>query len=192
MFNLKKISKLTSLVLVFTFLTGCASLSLPASPTPTSVPPTKTPIPATDIPTPPPTPTEQPFTDIVTDFEILFTGEDCIVTGPDMVESGDYTFKFIDKSGIHGYLQIFHLTEGKTYQDILDPQSEPGELYPKPRWVHDGTQIESDSQVVRDYSIDIETWRLDEVGIHVISCYLGLPHKCWFAAPVNVQEKLSD
>jgi hypothetical protein len=182
MFNLKKISKLTILVLVFTFLTGCASLSLPASPTPTSVPPIKTPIPAT----------EQSFTDIVTDFEILFTGEDCFVTGPDMVESGDYTFKFIDKSGIHGYLQIFHLTESKTYQDILDPQSEPGELYPKPRWVHDGTQIESDSQVVRDYSIDIETWRLDEVGIHVISCYLGLPHKCWFAAPVNVQEKLSD
>ena len=192
MFNLKKISKLTILVLVFTFLTGCASLSLPASPTPTSVPPTKTPIPATDIPTPPPTPTEQPFTDIVTDFEILFTGEDCFVTGPDMVESGDYTFKFIDKSGNFGYLWMLHLHEGKTHQDVLDRQSEPGELFPKPGWAHYDTQIERDSQMVKDYRIDIETWRLDEVAIHLIICYLDLPHMTWFPAPINVQEKLSD
>jgi hypothetical protein len=45
---------------------------------------------------------------------------------------GDYAFTIIDESDWKGELWLINLNEGKTLQDMLDLQSEPGEWYEKP------------------------------------------------------------
>ena len=174
--NHQQISRqlLWSLFILFLFV-GC---SAPATPTP--IQPTET-----SSPTPVP--------EIVAEFEITFDGKDCTVKGPTEVQAGKHTFSFFDISDdMRGELWLVNLDEGKTIQDELDLQSEPGEWHEKPSWVHYDARDSYKSQESNGKRISFETWRLDKVGEHIILCYVVNPQMLWFAAPIIVVEAPSE
>ena len=107
--------------------------------------------------------------------------------------AGEVTTHFIDRSDMRGELWLVYLDEGKTFQDHLDLQSEPGEWYPKPPWVHYDSRVANESQESNGVRVDIETWNLDKVGEHTILCYVSSPPQMlWFAAPLMVVEPPSE
>ena len=138
-------------------------------------------------PSPTPTPTATPTPIVVT-----FDGNDCTVTGPTELPAGEHTFIFIDRSDMRGELWLVYLEDGKTLQDCLDLQSEPGEWYPKPPWVFYDSRVSIESQESNGRRVDSSTWKLDRVGEHTILCYVPSPQMLWFAAPLMVVETPSE
>jgi hypothetical protein len=150
------------------FLTACTT-SQPI-PTATSLPPTLS---------------SQPI-------EVKFTGDDCTVTGPTELPAGKHTFTFIDESGMDAELWLLSLRDGKTTQDILDRQSEPGDWYPKPGWVSYDTRLSIESKESDGRRVDSYIWNLLKVGEHTISCYVPSPQMMWFPAPLMIVEATSE
>jgi hypothetical protein len=185
--NLHKFSQqVMGAMLVGLLLVGCGA---PAA-TPTPIPPTDTPtlVPPADTPTP----TSDPLPEIIAEFEVTFDGNGCTVTGPTELPAGEHTFVFIDRSDImRGELWLVNLDDGKTFQDHLDGQSEPGEWYQKPSWAHYDFGF-TKSEYLEDRRVDTSTWKLDKVGEHTSYCYVNSPPKLWVAAPIIVVEALSE
>ncbi len=158
--------------LLFVLLTGCTTTT-PEIPTlePTVIS-TQTSI--------PPTPSlHQPI-------EVTFDGNECTVSGPTEIPTGNYPFVWNDLSEQQNTdFWVSRLLDGKTFQDLLDLQSEPGEYFPKPSWV-----VHSPGY----YSFTAEVWViiLDEVGEHAI--YLGgkNPLSIWHCASFQVFEDPSE
>ena len=137
--------------------------------------------------------TSEPLPETVAEFEVTFDGNDCTVTGPAELPAGDHTFIFIDRSDMRGELWLVYLEDGKTTQDQLDMQSEPGEWYPKPSWVYYDSKVSFESEELEGRRVDSSTWRLDRVGEHTILCYVAAsPQKLWFVAPIIVIEAPSE
>ena len=161
-------------ILVTLLLVGCGA---PAA-TPTPIPPTATLTPV------PPTATLTP----VPPIEVTFDGTECTVSGPTELPTGDHKFVLKDLSEQNQVLYVSLLLDGKTYQDLLDLQSEPGEYYPKPRWsVHTtgGMRRNAKGENVYTFSLDIE-------GEHAIYLGSAFPHSLWFCAPLKVIEAPSE
>ena len=164
-------------------------------PIPTPVP-TNTPIP-TNTPTPSPptvtsTPTDEPLPEA--EFEVVFDGKDCTVDGPTELPAGEHTFDFIDTSYFRGEVYLIYLQEGKTFQDNLDLQNEPGHWYPKPAWAYYDSRLDSSKRPESNgRRVTLTTWNLDRVGEHTIICYVGgSSQKLWFAAPLMITETPSE
>ena len=122
-------------------------------------------------------------------IEVVFDGVDCIVSGPTELPSGEVTTRFVDQTDLNAELWLVNLDEGKTIQDQLDLQSEPGVWFPKPDWVHYDSRVANESQEQNGNRIDTETWDLSKVGEHNILCYVSSPEQLlWFAAPVYIVE----
>jgi hypothetical protein len=69
-------------------------------------------------------------------FEVRFDGDECTVSGPDEVLAGDHSFVLYDLSEQRvERLAVLRLVQGKTFQDLLDKQGEPGEWVQHPSWV---------------------------------------------------------
>jgi len=151
----------------------------PLPPTPTPMPPTPTLLPGTPTPVPP-TPTP---------IVVTFDGNDCTVTGPTELPTGEHSFLLKDLSGQRQVLYVSHLLDGKTFQDMLDLQSEPGEWYPKPSWViHPGRRpTERIAEGEHLY-----TFVLNKEGEHSIELYASSPRSLWFCAPLKVMEAPSE
>jgi hypothetical protein len=126
---------------------------------------------------------------VVDPIEVTYTGEDCTVIGPTELPAGEHGFIFIDSSGLSGGLYLVRLEEGKTFQDHLDGQSEPGVWYPKPPWVFYDRQLSLESEEVNGDRVDKSIWKLDKVGEHTILCYADSPRLLWFAAPLFIVEE---
>jgi hypothetical protein len=126
---------------------------------------------------------------VVKPIVVTFTGEDCTVSGSTELPAGEHAFIFIDQSGLSGELYLVRLEEGKTFQDHLDGQSEPGEWYPKPPWVFYDDQVSIESEDTNDGRVDKSFWRLDNVGEHTILCYVDSPRLLWFAAPLFIVDE---
>ena len=125
-------------------------------------------------------------------IEVTFDGNDCIVTGPTELPAGEHTTIFIDQTDLVAELYLLNLEEGKTTQDILDGQSEPGEWYLNPGWVFYDRRISTDSEESNGERVDTITWDLDKVGEHPIACYVPSPEKMWFVAHLWVVEAQSE
>ena len=140
-----------------------------------------------------PEPTSIPLLEKEADFEIKYSGDDCKVTGPTKVSAGEHTFKFIQSSDLKGELYLIYLRDGKTFQDLLDGQSEPGEWYQRPSWYDYDTRVSFEYETVEDNRVIIATIKLDKVGEHAIICIVRLPQKqFWLVAPVTVEEISSE
>ena len=68
------------------------------------------------------------------------------------------------------------LEDGKTFQDLLDKQSEPGEYVPRPDWAVQSFKFSSDRQVW--------TINLDKAGEYAIGVGGYNPDSLWFCAPL--------
>jgi hypothetical protein len=179
------------LIVLGLFLLGCSS-----GPTDEEVAAlvTNTPIP-TNTPTPSPptvtsTPTDEPLPNAA--FEVVFDGKDCTVDGPTELPAGVHAFKFIDTSDFIGEVYLIYLQEGKTFQDNIDLQNEPGDWYPKPEWAYYDARYSSKRLESNGSKVTLSTWKLDRVGEHTILCYVPRPQKLWFAAPLMIIETPSE
>jgi hypothetical protein len=160
---------------------GCATT---AQETPS---PERTPIP-TSMPsdTSKPTSTPLPLDEAI---EVTFDGDECTVAGPTELPSGEHNFILKYPSEGRVDLWMSFLQDGKTYQDLLDMQSEPGEYFQEPSWVL------WDPRILRGWneSVDGEvfTFMLNKVGEHVIYVGTYSPGAIWFCAPMVVTEASS-
>ena len=159
-------------VLLLLVLLGCGA---PATPTP--IPPTDKPtsIPPTAIPTP--TLTPQPI-------EVTFDGNECTVSGPTELPIGEHSFIRKDLTGNDAELYVEYYIDGKTLQDYLDLQSEPGEYVSDQPWairsIKRGTEW-NESLGGKEY-----TFLLNEGGEHIIIIAGFSPRSIWFCAPLWV------
>ena len=134
-------------------------------------------------PSPTPTPTATPTPIVVT-----FDGNECTVSGPTELPTGEHSFLVKDLSGQRLLLYVSRLVDGKTFQDMLDLQSEPGEYYSKPSWViYPGRTSERIAE-----GEDLFTFSLDKEGEHAIYLFGDWPLSLWFCAPLKVMEAPSE
>ena len=85
-------------------------------------------------------------------------------------------------------IYVSHLTDGHTYQELLDPQSEPGEYYPKPNWVVYATKRDFEFERNEAGTELAWTFFLEEEGEYAIYIGGSKPDDLWFCAPLQVVE----
>lgn len=175
--------------LVLALVPACTT-SIPEEPVPAE--PQETSIPEEPIITTEPQETPLPTPEPIIEFEVTYDGNGCVSEGPTEVLPGEHTFKFIDKTDVGEELWLLYIDEGKTFQDHLDEQSEPGDWYPKPSWVHYGSKKSSYYEETDDGRVEISVWDLNKIKEYTIMCYDGYPQNLWFVAPIFVVESLSE
>lgn len=125
-------------------------------------------------------------------IEVIFTGDDCTVTGPSELPAGKHTITFIDESDMDSELWLIRLKEGKTFQDVLNEQSEPGDWYAKRDWQYYDAIVSVESKESEGRRIDTYIWNLPQVGEHAISCYVDSPRLHYWVAPITIVEAPSE
>lgn len=113
--------------------------------------------------------------------EVTFDGSECTVDGPDEVSRGAYYFILNDKSDKNLQLWINQILEGKTFEDLLDWQEEPGVYRAPPTWIEHPRST---------YSLKSETTvhYLDQVGNYATLVGGFNPSSLWFCEPFRVVE----
>jgi hypothetical protein len=121
-----------------------------------------------------------PPEEIIEYGELSFDGTECIVSGPTKIPTGNYIIAFNDTSVQPGIqLYVTGLDEGKTMQDLIERQSEPGEWVPKPEWAFYGT---------RQWSPAEKEWVhiISQAGEYVIYVNSESPDFLWFCSQITV------
>jgi hypothetical protein len=67
-------------------------------------------------------------------IEVTWNGTECTVSGPAELPAGEHTFVLYDLDKQIANLAVSRLVQGKTFQDMLDKQDEPGEDFAWPSW----------------------------------------------------------
>jgi hypothetical protein len=163
------VQRLICVVLLTGILMACTSSTPDAAPT--SLPPTE----ISGLPTP--TLVDEP----VLFGEVTFDGSECTVEGPDEVPRGVYYFILNDESDKKLQLWVNQILEGKTFEDLLGWQDEPGVYRPPPAWIEHPRST---------YSFDAETTvhYLDQVGSYATLVGGYNPSSLWFCEPFRVVE----
>lgn len=158
------------LIIFLLALSGCSGQAA-QEPTPTNLPPRPT---VTEIP---PTPTSIPPTEIPIIFQLSFDGEECTLSGPAEVQPGEMSIRLVDLTDNDNGIWTGLITDGHTYQDLLDMQSEPGDYFRKPDWVVYPTKTgaQKDSEGSR-----ISTFNFTEAGEYNVNVGKSLPASLWF------------
>jgi hypothetical protein len=123
----------------------------------------------------PPTSTHQTI-----DFEVTFDGNGCTVSGPTEVPIGDYSFLLNNASDRRVKLVVGQLLDGHTFQDMVDLQNEPGDIFAIEPW------MSKPFYYTKDHKIYIVS--LDEAGEHVISISVYNHVAIWLCVPFQVIE----
>jgi hypothetical protein len=111
---------------------GCGSSESTDTTTKSTIAATTTASSTTATPT-----TAPPSTASAADYiiELTFDGSVCTTIGPAVVPTGVHSFVVRDLTGESpADMRTMAITDGHTYQDLLDLQSEPGEYVPLPEW----------------------------------------------------------
>jgi hypothetical protein len=112
------------------------------------------------------------------------------------VPAGRQTIFFIDQSDINSniYLHYYpvYFDDGKTYQDYLNAQSEPGAWFEWPAWAHPAGRSSSNKLVEsNDGRVESTTWSLWQVGEHALLC-IDNPDNMWIAGTFMVVDAPSE
>ena len=157
---------LFSLFLII-FLTACTTAQ------PDQAPATLSPTETIALPTP--TLVDEP----ILFGEVTFDGKECTVAGPEEVSRGLYYFILNDESDTNLQLWLNQILEGKTFEDLLDWQEEPGVYRPAPNWIeHPRSMYFKDVDTIVHY--------LDQVGTYAILLGSYDPASLWFCEPFRV------
>lgn len=140
----------------------------------------------TSAPTATPTLTPDPFAEAI---EVIFDGKECVVIGPSELPVGKNSFILKDLSDKKVDIWVSLLSDGKTFQDLVDQQNEPGEYFPKPDWVHHTSFIRGGWNDLVEGAVF--TFIFTNEGEHAI--YVGgyRPETLWFCAPIMIIEASS-
>ena len=137
-----------------------------------------------DAPEPTPTPSPSPEP-VVEAGEVIFDEGDCKVTVPNNIPTGWYSFSFKNLAEDEYDLVVAMMEEGKTFQDLLDAQNEPGEPVRRDNlytWARQPTsaQLKSDGSKVHTFHFSIE----GEYFIYAWSWETETrPHRMWLCSP---------
>jgi hypothetical protein len=120
---------------------------------------------------------------IVVDF--YGDAETCQVSAPDVLPEGKYRFILNDlDEETAADLYIGRITGDHKYQELLDPQEEPGKYYSKPEWLIYAfkNEVEIVSEDERRYTVTLEP------GEHAIYVFTTPKGGLWFCTPIMVVE----
>jgi hypothetical protein len=128
--------------------------------------------------------------EIPAEIEVSFYGESCDTTAPEELPVGKYQFILKDLSRkFPSELYVARITGEHSYQELLDPQEEPGQYYPKPDWLIYALKIgKVGSGIPEDEKHYTVTF---EAGEHAIYIATSLPEGgwgLWFCTPLMVAE----
>ena len=136
------------------------------------------------------TPAESPEDVVIEAGEVIFNGTDCSVTGESKLPPGKYSYVLQDESEYEAQLFIGRLLEGKTTQDMIDLQGEPGAYLPRQEYdeafdyaVEPGSAKEKPDGRVHTYILNTE----GEYTIGIWS-YEMETVPVWFCAPLWIEE----
>jgi hypothetical protein len=134
----------------------------------------------------PPSPTALPSpTPVIEAGEVIFDGTDCTVTVPNELPTGWYSISFTNLTEDEFDLVVGRFEEGKTYQNLLDAQSEPGEYVPEENF-YDWPRQPSSAKLEPDGS-KVHTFNLSIEGEHFIYAWSWetetTPHRMFLCAP---------
>ncbi len=107
------------------------------------------------------------------------------MSGPTELPVGEHQFILKNLSGQTVDLWVSHLLDGKTFQDMLDLQSEPGEYVPPPSWVV--LAIKRGTEWNESKGEKVYTFLVEE-GENVIDIGINYPASLWLCAPLKVIE----
>ena len=68
-------------------------------------------------------------------FEVTFDGTTCPTVGPAELPPGEHSYILYNTSEMNVKLEVARFDQGNTMQDLLDIQEEPGDWWPKPKWL---------------------------------------------------------
>lgn len=143
-----------------------------------------------------PTPTPEPSPEPVIELgDVTFDGTDCIVNVPAELPPGRYSIVFYDDvNELDANMWISRLVDGKTFQDALDLQAEPGDYVPEQDWLVNA--IETETARYRPDDGEVHTYRFISEGEYLIGVWAyeepTTPWYIWFCAPFWVKEALSE
>jgi hypothetical protein len=169
----KTMKRLPFLLLGLMLVVGCTTAQ--AVPTSTPLPPTDTSVPPTQVPQP---------------IEVTLDGKGCTVTGPTELPMGEHQFVLRDlvenyADSLHADLYVQNYIDGKTLQDYLDYQGEPGKYVVDPPWAI--RVIKKGTEWNESIEGKIYTFLLNEAGEHVILIDVNFPLGVWICAPLWVE-----
>jgi len=147
--------------------------TLPPTRTSTLIPPTKT-----STPTMEPMPGAIPKGIIVT-----YTGRKCVYTDPTEIPPGEYTFVLRDQKNEKQIVYVGYLLEGKTYDEVVERQKEPGRYFPLFSWVEQANLIGNVKNEGRNEKY--YTFSLEE-GEYIVYLYSYSTTDLWLCAPLRV------
>lgn len=119
-------------------------------------------------------------------IKVTFDGEECIASAPAVMSTGEHSFVFVYTTE-QGYgFWVGSILDGKTYQDMLDLQNEPGEYITKPTWSVDPDTVD----VEWDETVggNIYTWFFNEEGEYYMTTGGVSPPSVWFCGSFHVVE----
>jgi hypothetical protein len=142
-----------------------------------------------------PTPTSEPSPEPVVEVgDVIFDGTECTVSGSTELTAGTYSFVLKNLSEEDVIFIVRRLTDGKTFQDLLGLQSEPGEYIPRPDWV--APVVERGIARQKPDGGEVHTYKLISEGEYAISLWsyatATTPLRIWFCAPFWVKEAPSE
>jgi hypothetical protein len=124
---------------------------------------------------------------------VKFYGEECEVSSPSVVPEGEYLFIFKDLEGKSSAdLYVAGLTEGHTFQDLLDIQGEPGRYWHKPNWVIYDKKVDVEFDIAAGEKRIIYSLEKGEHAIYIGNVLPPARNGLWFCVPLIVVEAPSE
>jgi hypothetical protein len=126
--------------------------------------------------------------------EVIFDGAECAVHFPTELPPGKYSIVFIDANESDAHMLIFRFDDGKTIQDALDLQNEPGDYVPEQDWLLGA--IETGIAWSKPDGGEVHTYRFISEGEYVVGIWIWetptTPFRTWFCTPFWVKEAPSE
>jgi hypothetical protein len=127
---------------------------------------------------------------LVPQIEVIFDGNECTLSGQTELPLGYHSIVFYDQSELDLNLHVNRITDGKTYQDLIDVQWEPDGYWKKPAWVI--TEIQPRSAVNRPDGGVVHTYKFEKEGERSIYISKHSPFTLVFCAPFQVIDDSSE
>jgi hypothetical protein len=144
-----------------------------------------------------PAPTSEPSPEPVVEVgDVIFDGTECTVSGSTELTAGTYSFVLRDLSEEDVNVLVMRLTDGKTFQDLLDLQSEPGEHVPRPLTDWLAPVEERGTAWQKPDGGEVHTYKLINEGEYAVVLWsfatTTTPPRDWLCAPIWVKEVPSE
>ncbi len=144
-----------------------------------------------------PAPTESPEEVVIEVGEVIFDGTECTVTGSTKLSPGRYSYVLRDESEYEVQMYVGRLLGGKTTQDMLDLQGEPG-AYVTEDLVDEAYDwaVEPGAAWYKPDGGEVHTYKFISEGEYTVGIWSyqapTIPFTVWFCAPIWIEETPSD